>query len=270
MPYQQPPPKPTSIVVNQHYYIMPAPQSNDYVKDCMATSCAMTNMAVGSAVQFTRHAMPGTLCAPREENGWANQWPGQGSSVMNQICERFNDVMTSIDLEKYRGNENKLFVCQQESNSSTSDVSTDGQLVRKSKKDQSTKKDQDQSKGVKVAVASSGISGNYFAKVDLYANSRLPMNLPPLKLYIPTWPLLCLAAQYSERVYDKARGKEKDVHINADSKEGTKAMVIKTVPLAHMNTIVFAIRGTATFMDWAVNLKTDSTSPIGFLVSVIL
>jgi hypothetical protein len=26
------------------------------------------------------------------------------------------------------------------------------------------------------------VSGSFFAKVDLYANSRLPLNLPPLKL----------------------------------------------------------------------------------------
>jgi hypothetical protein len=33
----------------------------------------------------------------------------------------------------------------------------------------------------------------------------------------------------------------------------------------HMSTIVFAIRGSASFMDWAVNLKTEPTSPINFL-----
>jgi hypothetical protein len=42
-------------------------------------------------------------------------------------------------------------------------------------------------------------------------------------------------------------------------------MVIKSVPMDYMNTIVFAIRGTATFMDWAVNLDMTPTSPAGFL-----
>ena len=32
-----------------------------------------------------------------------------------------------------------------------------------------------------------------------------------------------------------------------------------------MNTIVFAIRGTATFMDWAVNLNHAPTAPTNFL-----
>ncbi len=44
-------------------------------------------------------------------------------------------------------------------------------------------------------------------------------------------------------------------------------MVIKSVPMDYMNTIVFAVRGTASFMDWAVNLNMEPTSPKGFLVS---
>lgn len=42
-------------------------------------------------------------------------------------------------------------------------------------------------------------------------------------------------------------------------------MCIKSVPMDNLNTIVFAIRGTASFMDWAVNLNTAPTSPKGFL-----
>jgi hypothetical protein len=42
-------------------------------------------------------------------------------------------------------------------------------------------------------------------------------------------------------------------------------MVIKSVPMDYMNTIVFAIRGTATFMDWVVNLNMVPASPRGFL-----
>lgn len=88
-----------------------------------------------------------------------------------------------------------------------------------------------------------------------------------MRRYIPTYPLVCLAAQYSERVYDPPSGSaERNTHVDADWRTGTKAMVIKSVPMDYMNTIVLAIRGTATFMDWAVNLKMDPTSPAGFLV----
>lgn len=83
---------------------------------------------------------------------------------------------------------------------------------------------------------------------------------------MPTFPLLCLAAQYSERVYTKPGAQEKETHVDADWRVGTKAMVIKSVPMDDMNTIVFAIRGTQTFMDWAVNLKSAPASPAGFLV----
>ena len=47
-------------------------------------------------------------------------------------------------------------------------------------------------------------------------------------------------------------------------------MVIKSVPVDDMNTIVFAIRGSQTFMDWAVNLNSAPVSPGEFLVSTIL
>lgn len=42
-------------------------------------------------------------------------------------------------------------------------------------------------------------------------------------------------------------------------------MTIKSLPMDHVHTIVFAIRGTASFMDWAVNLKAEPVAPTGFL-----
>ena len=86
---------------------------------------------------------------------------------------------------------------------------------------------------------------------------------------MPSYPLLCLAAQYSQRVYTKPAGKERETHVDANWKMGTKAMVIKSVPVDDMNTIVFAIRGSQTFMDWAVNLNSAPVSPGDFLVSII-
>jgi hypothetical protein len=79
-----------------------------------------------------------------------------------------------------------------------------------------------------------------------------------------------LAAQYSQRVYKSPVGKERDEHIEADWRHGTKAMVIKSMPMDHMNVIVFAVRGTQTFMDWTINLNTEPTSPDGFLVRIVV
>lgn len=83
--------------------------------------------------------------------------------------------------------------------------------------------------------------------------------------YFPTWPLLTLAAQYSQAVYAKPSAAEREAHISSDWLSSTKAMTIKSLPMDHMHTIVFAIRGTASFMDWAVNLNAEPTAPTGFL-----
>lgn len=88
--------------------------------------------------------------------------------------------------------------------------------------------------------------------------------------YMPSYPLLCLAAQYSQRVYTKPTGKEREAHVEADWRVGTKAMVIKSVPIDDMNTVVFAVRGSQTFMDWAVNLNSAPASPSDFLVSDLI
>lgn len=42
-------------------------------------------------------------------------------------------------------------------------------------------------------------------------------------------------------------------------------MVVKSLPIDDLNTIVFAIRGTQSFLDWAVNVHTAPMSPTGFL-----
>lgn len=47
---------------------------------------------------------------------------------------------------------------------------------------------------------------------------------------------------------------------------GTKAMVIKSMHNKDLNCIVFAIRGSQTFTDWAVNLNSTPASPADFLV----
>ena len=121
------------------------------------------------------------------------------------------------------------------------------------------------SKGADRLLTSAVLRTNYFAKVKLYANSRLPIDLPSLNLYMPEWPLVCLAAQYSRRAYIKPIGEEREAFVNADWRVGTKAMMIKSVPIDDMNCVVFAIRGSQTFMDWAVNLNSAPGSPVNFL-----
>ncbi|KAJ0164395.1 hypothetical protein CTA2_1090 [Colletotrichum tanaceti] len=305
------------VLVNQHYYNLPAPTSTALVPSLppppaatntktpysssrnAATCPSGLDRFTGSMVTFARDfASPRFLEEPNF-HPHATQLINSTAACVDQIAGCFNEVVTLIDRERLVGNERALFSYQSgggggggggnitASHSPPSGPGADdgrrvarererhrkaseGGARRKSSSTSNRDKkhsmsSSSSSKVQTTAVTASVVSGNYFAKVELYANSRLPLNLPPLRLYMPTWPLLCLAAQYAERVYEQPRGAERDAHVSADWKTGTKAMVIKSVPMDHMDTIVFAIRGSATFMDWAVNLNTAPASPAGFL-----
>lgn len=178
----------------------------------------------------------------------------QGAALCDVISSKFDAVVTSIDDGKFSGKEEDLKVYGDSQQRPSGSSPLPGR-----RKD--TAEDQ-------VYEALGGDKGsNHFAKVWLYSNSRLPPHLPPFKVYIPTYPLLCLAATYSERVYSPPVPKSEEVenHIAANWRSGTKAMVLKSVPIDDMNTVVFAIRGSQTFMDWAVNYNSAPTSPDGFL-----
>ncbi|KAF4538784.1 Lipase class 3 [Lasiodiplodia theobromae] len=179
-----------------------------------------------------------------------NQYMAHTVALCDLISSKLDQIITSIDDEVFSGNEQELVIYEHppEPHQSSLDVS----------------------KGNNQNIAAVASYSNHFSKVWLYANSRLPPHLPPLKVYMPTWPLLCLAAQYSEKVYHKpapgdAEADESETHVEPDWRQGTKAMVIKSVPVDDMNTIVFAIRGSAGFMDWAVNFRPAPTTPKGFL-----
>ncbi|KAI1283536.1 Alpha/Beta hydrolase protein [Xylaria sp. FL0933] len=271
-PRQYPP-----IIVNQHYYLNPPPlphSSNVY--PCSGGGGASSKLHVNSTADLIQ--LPANVVSQIVDDGlpkwhaYGTQLINQGAALYDQISSKFDDVMTLIDRDKFLGNESELFMYQRADHDpplpSTDSrhhpaVPKGGQEKKKKKKDS-----KDLPKGQASAVAVSSITGGYFAKVDLYANSRLPLDLPAFRPIVTIYPLLCLAAQYSERVYQKPQGPERNAYVDADWRTGTKSHVIKSVSMDHMGTIVFAIRGTATFMDWAVNLNTAPTAPTGFLDDV--
>lgn len=182
----------------------------------------------------------------------------KGAALCDIISSKFDSVMTSIDNERFSGKEQDLLIygdqMQQSPNSSPNSSPPPEASRGRAPND--------------VYPALGGDKGsNHFSKVWLYSNSRLPPHLPPFKVYIPTYPLLCLAATYSERVYTPpgSKSRETETHIPSDWRSGTKAMVLKSVPVEDLNTIVFAIRGSQTFMDWAVNYNSAPNSPEDFL-----
>ena len=79
------------------------------------------------------------------------------------------------------------------------------------------------------------------------------------------WRLCYLAAESSQHTYNKASGQEREIHIDADGRLGTKKMILKSVPIDAKNIIIFAIRGTHTLVDWGTNIHNTPRSPEGFL-----
>ncbi|TKA80989.1 hypothetical protein B0A49_01049 [Cryomyces minteri] len=173
----------------------------------------------------------------------------QGAALCDLISSKLNDVITSIDGEIFGAEETELVVYQGPLPLYYAGTPDAAQLSR----------------SLRPAAPVVATSTNHFSKVWLYANSRLPPHLPPFKVYIPTYQLLCLAAQYSERAYARPSSAERETHVEADWRLGTKAMVLRSVAMDDMNTVVFAIRGSQTFMDWAVNFRPAPASPQGFL-----
>jgi Lipase (class 3) len=215
--------------------------------------------------------LPNTITRPCQMvNATVNRttdYLNRGAALCDQVASKFNDVISLMDEETFAGNEQDLRLTYYQSPPSSppqlaaQPVTRGGQskaLVPARK--HAASKSNDSPISQKTLT-----TNNVFAKAAMYANSRLPPDLPLLRVYIPTWPLLCLAAQYSLNAYRKPLGAEKDAYVDADWRVGTKAMVIKSVPIDDMHTVVFAIRGTQTFMDWAVNLNTATVSPSGFL-----
>ncbi|KAI0117861.1 alpha/beta-hydrolase [Nemania sp. FL0031] len=272
-PRQYPP-----IIVNQHYYLHPPPPQpqpgpREHASNPYPTSGGghtSSRLKLGSTSNLIQ--LPTDVVDQIFDDGlprwheYGTQLINQGAALFDQISTQFDNVMTLIDRDKFTGNEDDLFVYQQPSHVSSSHSSDMSDPSTVPRGGQGKKKSKETTpKGQTSAIAASLTTIGYFAKVDLYANSKLPFDLPPFRVPIAHCRLLCLAAQFSERVYDKPRGAERDAHVEANWKTGARAMYIKSVPVDDMGAIIFAIRGTATFMDWAINLNTAPTAPTGFL-----
>ncbi|OQV01197.1 hypothetical protein CLAIMM_06596 [Cladophialophora immunda] len=182
--------------------------------------------------------------------------------LRERIDHKLGDVISLIDEDAFSGSEKELMITEGEFQSPdlAETYAKDRDMTRAlggMEKMPARQRKQAQQKQT-----------NVFSKLDLYMNSRLPVSLQPFRVYIPTWPLLCLAAQYSNSAYVSPQSSsERKDFVSADGRLGTKAMVIKSIPCDDKKTIVFAIRGTSFFSvrDWGVNLDTEPVSPVGFL-----
>ena len=88
-------------------------------------------------------------------------------ALRDLISTKFDSVITSIDGERFGGDEQELFVQDDIQSGIRGGWGVGNRQV---------------SRGANRAITTAVVGTNYFAKVNLYANSRLPPNLPPLQL----------------------------------------------------------------------------------------
>ncbi|RCI16158.1 hypothetical protein L249_1814 [Ophiocordyceps polyrhachis-furcata BCC 54312] len=175
----------------------------------------------------------------------------------DMMLQRFDRV---LEYEQYTGQDaDDLFLCQPAPDLATT---TTGQ------RDLPRAAERKRPHDTRLLPPASVVPVRYLAKVQLYINSKLPMALPPLTLDTTIWPLICLAAQCSLRVYSppsSALERRQSVLVPADRRSGSKAMYIRSVPADAAGTVVLAVRGTASLADWFVNLRSEPTEPTSFL-----
>ena len=83
------------------------------------------------------------------------------------ISSKLDALITSIDSESFGGDEKELEIHDGPSSGTRGGWGSTGQQV---------------SQSANRAISSAFLGTNYFAKVNLYANAKLPLNLPPLHL----------------------------------------------------------------------------------------
>lgn len=169
-----PPPQYQPVAIPQNYLAPPPPLSGRYQKTGTISQLnlsSVTNLLAGDVPA----CVPGARFFNNEVAALqGTQYICQGAALCDVISSKFDAIITLIDGERFSGDERELAVhspplpiWQQQQES--------GSAVRNIPKGKS--------KGmVNNSISSVLVSTNYFAKVNLYANSRLPPDLPPMKL----------------------------------------------------------------------------------------
>jgi hypothetical protein len=167
------------VVINNHYHLGSqqshpnlsafTPPHHLATTNSHQTLSSSLNRFKGSMVNLAKESLP-----PQLYDDGLSAWHGcaQIAQSTNALYDRFNDIMTLIDHEKVQGNESKLFNCAVTDQEQKTDQVDKGMGKTKNKEKSSCN------------VAASVVSGNYFSKVEQYANSKLPLTLPPLSLYV--------------------------------------------------------------------------------------
>ncbi|KJZ77236.1 hypothetical protein HIM_03557 [Hirsutella minnesotensis 3608] len=280
-------PGPGDATLHGHRRAQPRSRANGHARSD-SNSSVNSNSSVDSVSSTFSHSSTSSTSSVDSTCSQASVEGKNGyslGSLYKDACNRLDDVLTLIDCEKYT--EYEAASAHDSSASATHPMPSSPTPLSSSAPNMSwtvatrsleprtdrglqlrkRKPAQKMTGSENGLQLSSAVPGKYFHKVDFYANSKLPMALPPLAVYPATWPLLCLAARCSLKVYSAPSGPERrqEVVVPADRRSGCKAMYIKSVPADAVRTIVVAVRGTASFSDWAINLRSEPVAPTGFL-----
>lgn len=184
----QPPGAYPPIIVNQNHYYLGAPPSHQAAPRSYTASTPLGKVNLGSAVDLAKEICQGT-CIPRLIDGALPLWHGcggqlvnQGNAMVDEIYSRFDNVLTMIDEGGYNGKERDIYAWQPSQMPPHPPPPGPPMPENRAASPSRRSHRKEHYKGQTTAAAVA-VSGSVFTKVDFYANSRLPMNLPPLKLY---------------------------------------------------------------------------------------
>lgn len=104
-------------------------------------------------------------------------------------------------------------------------------------------------------------------KAALFKNCRLPPQLPLFHTSLPTWSMVCRAAQASQDCYDSRILTRRGTYTPADTSKDIKAMIIDDQLVDNSRLVIVSFRGTEfkSLADWAANKASNPAQPVGFL-----
>ncbi len=160
--------------IPQHIPRLPPERQNT----CTVSKLALASVSNLVASDVAEH-LPGAQyfnngTAPLQIQG--TQHLNQGAQLCDLISSKFNTIITLIDEERFSGDERELAVAPPTT------------LLWQQQQQEPEYASRTLPKGKSKEIANNPVpsatlkSTNYFAKVNLYANSRLPPSLPPMKL----------------------------------------------------------------------------------------
>lgn len=166
------------VVVNQHYYIngqhaqsstQEGGGGNPYAHNQAKFGGSVANLARGLG------AVPSCSDGLSAWYGYSANLVTSTISTCDEIAYRLNNVLTMIDGEHLKGHEMDLFSYRQPVAVAERPRWEEGNPAKKSRgRDRDRDRDTRPEKSPATDVAASVVRGNYFSKVEQYANSKLP------------------------------------------------------------------------------------------------